>query len=102
MELPIGKKQRKEFWRAHIEASENHPGSIAAYCREHGIARSRMFYHRQMFLKQRSGFAEVKAVETPPKDLKPSSKAVAEPMIKKSQRLPDPQWLAALIRELSQ
>ena len=98
MELPVGKKQRKEFWKAHIEASENYPGSIAAYSREHGIPRAQMFYYREKFSKQRSGFAEVKAVEKPAK----VSVSIADPKIKKCKQLPDPKWLAALIYELSQ
>lgn len=96
MELPVGKKQRKEFWRGHFEASENYPGSIAAYCREHGIPRARMFYYREKFLKQRSGFAEVK--EKPAKVSVP----IADLKFKKCKQLPDPKWLAALIYELSQ
>lgn len=101
MELPIGKKQRKEFWKSHIEASANYSGSIASYCKEHGISKSGLIYHRQNLSKPRNGFAEVKALEVPSKVLEPSLKITDDARITKGPRLPDAQWLAALIRELS-
>ncbi len=90
MELPVG-KQSKEFWLKHIEAFKHFSGSLAAYCRQNGLVVSRFNYHRSQQLKK-SKFSEVK----------PIARKFPEPKetISYPQRMPDPKWIASLIREL--
>ena len=94
MDLPVGKKQSKEFWKAHIDACASYPGSMAAYCEENGLSKPRFTYHRQKYLGEKSKFAEVKAVER-----SVGAPASREP-VTSQHKLPDPKWVAALIREL--
>ena len=91
MDLPVG-KQSKEFWLKHIEAFMHFSGSLAAYCRQNGLVVSRFNYHRSQQLK--SKFSEVKPVELN------SSQERKEEAASYPQRLPDPEWIASLIREL--
>ena len=93
MDLPVG-KQSKEFWLWHIEAAANFSGSRAAYCRQNGLVFSRFDYFRKKFSKK-SNFSEVKPVSHISPE-SPIAKLGSYP-----QRLPDPKWLSALIRELS-
>ena len=98
MDLPVGKKQRKEFWKAHVEACAIYSGSISSYCKEHGLGKSQLTYYRQKFSEKKSKFAEVKSVEvsSPMPPLLAPRESIAN-----QQKLPDPKWLAALIRELA-
>ena len=93
MDLPVV-KQDKDFWRSHVEAAANFPGSLAAYCRQNNLDSNRFNYHRNKILKKNK-FVEVRPVEN----------IVSEAMPKETasypQRMPDPKWLAALILELS-
>ena len=85
MDLPIGKKQGKEFWRAHFRACASYEGSVTAYCKEHGLSKSSMGYYREKFSdSKKSKFAVVKTVEGPA--------AGAEASLPKAQhqRLSDP------------
>lgn len=91
MDLPVG-KQSKEFWLKHIEAFNHFPGSLAAYCRQNGLVVSRFNYHRSQQLKNK--FSEVKPVERNSSQ-EPRKEAPSYPP-----RLPDPKWIASLIREL--
>lgn len=93
MDLPVG-KQSQQFWRGHVEAAASFSGSRAAYCRQNGLVFSQFDYFRRKFSKK-SNFSEVKSVD---KILLESRIAVGGSY---PQRLPDPKWLSALIRELS-
>lgn len=96
MDLPVGRKQSKEFWKAHVDACASYSGSIAAYCQEHGLSKSQMSYYREKFSGPKK-FAEVKAVEGPCAE---SAASMPNVPVQIQQRLPDPKWVAALIREL--
>lgn len=93
MDLPIG-KQGKEFWRGHVAASEKFSGSIAEYCRKNGLVLSRFIYHRKT-LTIKSKFSEVRTVA----NTLPQTTIVDNSTY--PQRLPDPKWLSAFVRELS-
>jgi hypothetical protein len=97
MELPVGKKQGRVFWQAHVDACASYPGSMAAYCKENGLGKSRFIYYRHKFLAEKSKFAEVKARD----ERKPLVTPLARESSAFQQRLPDPKWVATLIRELS-
>lgn len=93
MDLPVG-RQSKAFWRGHVEAYSRSSCSMAEYCRQNGLVLSRFAYHRNT-LSKKSKFSEVKPVS------QTSSGARAVENASYPQRLPDPKWLSALIRELS-
>jgi transposase-like protein len=99
VDLPVGKKQSKEFWKAHVDACASSSSSIAAYCEGHGLSKSQLTYYRQKFSRttNKSKFAEVKAIAAAGAAASP---AVKEPVAHQT-RLPDAKWLAALIRELA-
>ena len=83
MELPVG-KQSPEFWRKHIKAMDEFDGSQAAYAKSQGLSFSKLIYYRDKF-KKADGFARV----------------VEKVRTERSYpQLPDPRWLAHLIREL--
>lgn len=121
-------KPDEMFWRDHILASQASSQSHAEYCRQQGLPLTRFYDWRRKFgltsggrvkdKPTRPAFVEVKADATAIKTAKSSSSTTAvgkedatkpighllEPVpvqeLCRSGQLPDPQWLARLIREL--
>ena len=61
--------QRAEQWRAHIAQQAGSGKSVAAFCREQGIATPTFYWWRNRLARQESGAAPRPAAATPFLDL---------------------------------
>ena len=95
MDLPLG-DQKEEFWQRHIDQMLKFKGSQREYAEQNGITLSRLSYYRDKYRKK-SKFAKVVAADVAAP--KPEAKRPVD-NASYPQRLPDPKWLAQLIREL--
>jgi hypothetical protein len=90
-----GRRGRLEFWREHIRRREASGASEGSYCRANELSRSSMRYWRK-----RLG---VEAV-VPKRKLRrqaPAFVAVEVVGAPREARLPDPRWVAEVIRHLA-
>ncbi len=81
------KESKREYWRRHVEVGTNHPGGVAAYCRQESLLATSFHYWKCKFAGTRS----VPAVVSP--NFVPVSVSHVE------RDLPDPEWLARFVGE---
>jgi hypothetical protein len=92
-----GRRGRPEFWRRHLERQAASGASEWSYCRANGLSRSSMRYWRKRVAvepagperlgrRQGSAFVPVEVMSAPTRE---------------ERRLPDPRWVAEVIRCLA-
>ena len=90
MEVPIDKKERREFWRRHVTQSREYSGTDVQYCAEHGLKLG-TFYSQKGRLRLRSpGRGEARSSF--------SKVSVVTEKKPPSVKLPDPKWVAEFLR----
>jgi len=88
VQLPMGHKDKKEFWQDHVKAASEFSGSDIDYCKLYGL-------HIRTFSSYKTRFGLTK------KSLNKSQSLFVPVKLKtKTQSLPDPKWLAEFILEL--
>ena len=87
-------------WQERIRQAQAHSGGFAAYCREVGLAEHRLYYWRKKLgtaLPQRRPRPSKPTAAFVPVQLLPDP----EPDVTSPFPLPDPKWVAELIRHLA-
>jgi len=88
-------REKENFWRHHITQAKTFDGSIAAYCRKHGLSSGTFKYW--------SGNIEMRGA---PPHLPASRssfvpvKIVSDEPVSSRNSLPDPKWIAEVLFEI--
>lgn len=99
---------KHQFWSQHLQQAQAQGGSLAAYAKQQGLSISAFYYWikvlgRQGSLKSSTTAKPVRFIAVtvkPPIATAPCVVQLSPQLTLQCAALPDPQWLAALCRQL--